>query len=168
MGLLSSGYNGSIEFESLPTDWADRIARRIETGLLAPGSRLRANYRVRSRSADAVSFSADDVWTALAIGLNDVELRRADNNRVIYHASFNRWATYVATLGLVISGAVLIAVLLLPGGRAQVAVYGVWGWPLLIILLAFFGLVWPRVLVVIHRRFASRALERIVRQVVAA
>jgi len=33
--------------------------------------------------------------------------------------------------------------------------------------LAFFGLVWPQVLVVTHRRFASRALERIVREAVA-
>ena len=168
MGLLSAAYDGSIELDSLPTDWVDRMARRIEKGLLAPGSRRRANYVVRSRSSDAVTFSADDFWTAFNIGLNDVELRRADGNRVAYHASFSRWAAYAAVQGLAVAVAVLIAVLLLPGGQTEVARYGGWGWPLLIILLAFFGLVWPRVLVVMHRRFASRALERIVREAVAA
>lgn len=168
LGLLSSAYEGSIEFDPLPTDWADRMARRIETGLLTPGSRRRANYVVRSKSSDAVSFSADDFWTAFNIGLNEVELRRADGNRVAYHGSFSRWASYAAIQGLAVTGAVLIVVLFWPGARAEVARYGGWGWPLLIILLAFFGLVWPRVLVVMHRRFASRALERIVRQAVAA
>ena len=166
--LFSSAYEGSIEFGSLPTDWADRMARRIDTGLLSPGSRRRANYVVRSKSSEAVSFFADDFWTAFNIGMNDIELRRADGNRVAYRGSFRRWAAYAAIQGLAVVGAILIAVLLWPGGRAEVARYGVWGWPLLIILLASFGLVWPRLLVVMHRPFAARALERIVREAVAA
>jgi hypothetical protein len=168
LGFLSSTYVGSIEFDPLPTDWAERMTRRIETGLLTPGSRRRANYVVRSRSSDAVSFSANDFWTAFNVGLNDVELHRAEGNRVAYHGSFNRWAAYAAIQGLVVAGAVLLVVLLWPGARGEVDRYGAWGWPLLIILLALFGLVWPRVLVVMHRPFASRALERIVRQTVAA
>ena len=168
LGLFASAYEGSIEFDPLPTDWASRMARRIETGLFTPGSRRRANYVVRSKSSDAVSFSADDFWTALSVGLNDVELRRADGNRVAYQGSFRRWATYAAIQGLAVVGAVLLVVLLLPGARDEVARYGGWGWPLLIILLAFFGLVLPRLLVVMHRRFASQALERIIREAVAA
>jgi hypothetical protein len=168
LGLLSSTYDGSIEFDPLPTDWVERMTRRIETGLFMPGSRRRANYVVRSRSFDAVSFSANDFWTAFNVGLNDVELRRAGANGVAYHGSFNRWAVYAAIQGVVVAGAVLLVVLLWPGVRGEVDRYGAWGWPLLLILLAFFGLVWPRVLVVMHRPFASRALERIVRQAVAA
>jgi hypothetical protein len=144
------------------------MGRRIETGLLSPGSRRRANYVVRSKSSDAVSFSANDFWTAFNIGMNDVELRRADGNRIAYHGSFSRWAAYAAIQGLAVAGVILIVVLLWPGERAEVARYGVWGWPLLIILLAFFGLVWPRLLVVMHRHFAARALERIVREAMAA
>ena len=168
LGFLSSTYIGSIEFDRLPTDWVERITRRIETGLFTPGSRRRADYVVRSRSAEAVSFSANDFWTAFKVGLNDVELHRAEGNRVAYHGSFNRWAAYAAIQGVVVAGAILLLVLVWPGARAEVERYGAWGWPLLIFLLAFFGLVWPRLLVVMHRRFASRALERIVRQVVAA
>ncbi len=144
------------------------MARRVETGLLAPGRRGRANYVVRSRSSDAVSFSADGFWTAFNVGLNDVELRREDGNRVAYHGSFSRWAAYAAIQGLAVTGTILLVVLMWPGAHTEVARYGVWGWPFLIVLLAFFGLVWPRVLVVVHRRFASRALERIVRETLVA
>src|SRR5713226_5701044 len=119
------------------------MARRIESGLLTPGSRRRANYVVRSKSSDAISFSADDFWTAFNVGMNDVDLRRAEANRVGYHGSFGRWAAYAAIQGLAVMGAVLIGVLLLPGGHAAVDRYGGWGWPLLIVLLAFFGVVWP-------------------------
>ena len=142
------------------------MARRIETGLLTPDSRARANYVIRSRSADAVSFSANDFWTAFNVGLNDVELSRADGNRVAYHGSFRRWAAYAAIQGIAVTGAILIVVLLF--ARTEVESYGVWGWPLLIVLLFLFGIVWPRVLVVFHRRFASRALERIIRETIVA
>ena len=108
LGFLSSTYIGSIEFDRLPTDWVERITRRIETGLFTPGSRRRADYVVRSRSAEAVSFSANDFWTAFKVGLNDVELHRAEGNRVAYHGSFNRWAAYAAIQGLVVAGAVLL------------------------------------------------------------
>jgi len=166
LGLLASAYDGSIEVGTVPADWSEQVGRRVETGLLMPGSRRRANYVVRSKSADFVSFRAGDFWTAYSVGLNEVELRRADGRHIAYHGSFGRWATYAAIQGFAVASAILIAVLFIPGARAQVAAYGGLGWPLLIILLAFFGLAWPRVLVVIHRRFASRVLERVVREAV--
>jgi hypothetical protein len=43
-----------------------------------------------------------------------------------------------------------------------------WGLPYAVGLLAFFALVWPVLVVAWHRRFARRALERVVREVVAA
>ena len=144
LSLLSPAYDGSIEVGTLPADWTERVGRRVETGLLMPGSRRRANYVVRSKSADFVSFAADDFWTVYNVGLNDVELRRADGGHIAYHGSFTRWAAYAAIQGLGIVSAVLIAVLLIPGARAEVASYGGWGWPVLISLLVFFGLVWPR------------------------
>jgi hypothetical protein len=168
LSVFSPAYDGSIEFKGLPSDWADRMARRVETGLLTPGSRRRANYVVRSKSSDTVSFSAVGFWTAYNVGLNDVELRRADANRVTYHGSFSRWAAYAVIQGLAVLSLVLAVVFFWPGAGTYVAAYGGWGWPLLLALLAAFGLVWPWILIGVHRRFAARALEGIVRQAVAA
>ena len=166
MGLFSPSYDGTIEIMPLPSDFTDRIARRIENGLLNPGSRRRANYVVRSKSGDAISFSAVGFWTAYNVGLNEVELRRAGPNSIAYHGSYRRWATYVVIQALVVVAAIIFVILVVPSGRDDVARYS-WGWWYLGALLVFFGLVFPWLMVAMHRRFAARALEGIVRQAVA-
>ncbi len=167
VGPFSPEYSGTIEFKALPDDYTDRIARRVETGLLVPGSRRRANYVVRAKSREAVSFSAVGFWTAYNLGLNDVEVRGAGPNRVDYHGSFRRWALYAAINSLALSTVIIIGLLVWPGARDEVSRYS-WGWPFIGVLLAFFGLVWPWLLVALHRRLVPRTLERIVREAVAA
>jgi len=167
MGLFSPEYRGTIEFKALPDDYTDRIARRVETGLLVAGSRRRANYVVRAKSREAVSFSAVGFWTAYNLGLNEVEVRGAGPNCVDYHGSFRRWALYATINSLALATVILIGLLVLPGARDQVSRY-TWGWLYIGALLAFFGLVWPWLLVAMHRRFVPRALERIVREAVAS
>ena len=167
MGLFSPTYEGAVDLEAVPADFTTRMALRIKSGLLVPGSRRRANYAVREESPDAISFAAVGFWTAYAIGLNDVELRRAASNRIDYHGSFRRWATYAVIHSFLLTGLVLVVILALPSAREQVA-QTAWGWPFLIALLAFFGLAWPWLLVEIHRRVVPRSLERIVREVAAA
>ena len=166
MGSFSPEYSGTIEFKALPDDYTDRIARRVETGLLVAGSRRRANYVVRAKSREAISFSAVGFWTAYNLGLNDVELRGAGPNRVDYHGSFRRWALYATINSLALVTVILVGLLVLPGAREEVSRYS-WGWPFIGALLVFFGLVWPWLLVGIHRRFIPRALEHIVREAVA-
>jgi hypothetical protein len=167
VSAFSPAYAGVIEVSAVPDDFIERMARRVETGLLRPGSRTRADYVVRSRSRDAISFAARGFWTAYSIGLNEVELRRESMQRIAYHGSFRRWATYAALHGLALSAVILVAVLAWPDGRGQVSATP-YGWPLFLGLLAFFGLVWPWLLVAIHRRIVARSLEGIVREVVAA
>ncbi|HKW58658.1 MAG TPA: hypothetical protein VJR46_02765 [Candidatus Dormibacteraeota bacterium] len=166
MGAFSPTYEGVIEVAAVPDDFSDRMARRVQTGLLSPGSRRRADYVVRSQSRDAISFAARGFWTAYAIGLNEVELRRESLQRIAYHGSFRRWATYAAIHGLLLSVFVLAAVVVWSDGRRELA-QTTYGWPLFLGLLAFFGLVWPWLLVAMHRRIVPRSLERIVREVVA-
>ena len=166
MGAFSPAYDGVIEVGAVPDDFTDRMARRVETGLLSPGSRRRADYFVRSRSTDAISFAARGFWTAYAIGLNEVELRREGLRRIAYHGSFRRWAMYAAFNGLVLSLFILAAVVLWSDGRQELS-RTPYGWPLFLGLLAFFGLLWPWLLVAFHRTVVPRSLERIVREVVA-
>ena len=167
MSAFSPTYEGTIDVPTLPSDFTDRIARRVETGLLVPGSRRRANYVVSSKSADSVAFTAIGFWTAYNIGLNDVMLQRAGPKSIGYQGRFWRWATFAAVQAFVIALVILAVILFLPSARAQVNADS-WGWLFIAILLAFFGLIWPWILVAMHRRFAARALERIVRQVVTA
>ena len=164
--MFSPAYEGVIELPAVPDDFTERVARRVESGLLVPGSRRRGDYVVRSRSHDAVSFAARGFWTAYNIGLNEVELRRDGLRRIAYHGSFRRWAAYAAIHSLVLTGAVLAVVLAWPAARDQVSQNPA-GWPVLLALLVFFGLLWPPVLVAVHRRVVPRSLVRIVEEVAA-
>ena len=166
MTPFSPEYEGSIELPAVPDDFTDRMARRVETGLLLPGSRSRADYVVRSRTRDAITFVARGFWTAYAIGMNEVELRRESLNEIRYHGSFRRWAAYAAIHGLGLSGILLIAFLVWGEARQELSQAPA-GWPLVIGLLAFFGLVLPWLLVALQRRVVPRTLERIVREVAA-
>ena len=166
MGFFSPAYSGTIELATVPSDFTEKIARRVETGLLSPGSRRRANYVVCSKTAQAITFMAVGFLTAYNIGLNYVVLDRSGDRGISYRVRYWRWAIYAAIQGLLVASAVLIAVLLLPGGRAQVESYS-GGWIFLGVLLVFFGLIWPWLLVAMHKRFAARFLERIVREAVA-
>lgn len=166
MGPFSPEYQGSIELSVLPDDFTERMARRVDAGLLVPGHRNRADYVVRSRSRDAIAFAARGFWTEYAIGLNEVELRREGLQRIAYRGSFRRWAAYAAIHGLALSGAILVFLVAWTGAREQLSQTPL-GWPLLIVLLGFFGIVWPWILVAIQRRVVPRTLARIVREVAA-
>jgi hypothetical protein len=167
VGFFSPVYDGAIDFEAIPDDFAERIARRVRTGLLVPGRRSRANYVVQNQAPDAISFSARGFWTAYNVGLNDVELRREGVKRIVFHGSFSRWTMYAVVHGLVIALVVLVGILVLPGPRDEISRTPA-GWPFVGALLVFFGLAWPWLLVALQRRFVPRALERIVRESLAA
>jgi len=167
MGFFSPTYDGTIQLPSVPADFTDRIARRVDRGLFVPGSRRRANYVVSASSPDSIAFDAVDFSTAYSVGLNNVLLQREGATAIAYHGRFWRWAAIAATQALVISLVLLIVVVYVPSARDQVNAYS-WGWAFTIVLLAFFGLVFPWLLVAFHKRFAARALERIVRETVSA
>jgi hypothetical protein len=167
MGFFSPVYGGAIEMETIPSDFTDRIERRVESGLFIPGSRSRANYVVCNKEADEIRFMANDFVTAYNVGLNDVVLKRSGQHTITYRGKFWRWAIYAAAQALVIATLILLALLAAPGARDQISSYR-FGWVYIGVLLVFFGLIWPWILVALQRRFAPRALERIVRQAIAA
>src|SRR5690242_12919145 len=120
MGWFSPTYDGTIELPSLPADFTERIARRVEVGLFVPGSRRRADYVVSEKSQDSIAFNAVGFWTAYNVGLNDVLLRRAGPSVIAYHGRFWRWASIAASQALAISLLILIVLLFLPSAREQV------------------------------------------------
>jgi len=158
-------FEGELSVAQIPGDFFTRFARRVETGLFIPGSRRRANYRVRSSSADSLSFEAEDFLTAYNVGLNDVELQRGGSGTIAYRVSFRRWSRYARIHGGLL-GVTMAALYLVPVLRVQVTTYpaGValyWG------MLLFWSLAWPWLLTALHRPFARMALERLLREELA-
>jgi hypothetical protein len=155
-------FAGQMSVPGVPSDFSSRLAERVRTGLLVPGSRRRANYTVDSAGSDHLRFRAADLSTAISVGLNEVSVERRDATTISYEVRYWRWTLYCVTLSLLI---VLSAVCVkfFWGQELQSLRYG----PLLFWFhMGFWGFAWPWILTALHKPFASRCLERILREVV--
>ena len=156
-------FSGELEFRALPDDLVAALESRIQEGFLVRGNHARSNYRICSSSNDSVTISADDWWTAINVGLNEVKLRREGDQRITFEVSFWRWTTYAAMLGM------LIFVVLLGA-----CVFTDWMRPWLsqnrletlgaCSVGIFFCLCWPWILTEFHKKPAARCLERILHE----
>jgi len=162
---------GSATIKAQPRSFIDAFIRRIGKGLL-PGSPSRNRYRVTQQSEAALSFRAEDWWTAIAVGLNDVHLT-ADPGAVRYSIRYPRWSAYVLIGGAVL-GVIFMAVLLaidlphyiehhsmsrLPGLSTSQNIAVAWAMGL------FWFFVWPWILIRLHRRPLRRLMERLIAEV---
>jgi len=157
-------FEGSIAAASIPPDFVSRLAERIRTGLIVPGSRRRADYAVASLARDRISFRAASFWTAVSIGLNEVVVERGSTT-ISYCVRYWTWTLYC------VGGCALLFVLLTVSGFVwaekdiQAHPYGpllFWGQAI------FWGFAWPWLLTAFHKRFAARCLEGILRELLQA
>lgn len=148
------------------------FARRIEAGLLPGGSSTRNQYTVTREGRDTLSFRAANWLTAFNVGLNNVEVS-VSAGQARYSIEYRRWAAYGVALSAAI-GLVLAVVFLVidireyasrhPGSMIpgltpdqNVAI----GWAMVI----FWGLVWPWILIGLHKRPLRRLMDRIIGEV---
>jgi len=157
-------FEGELELARIPDDFVARMRKRVEAGLLWPGIRSRANYSVRSAGRDEINFGADDLLTAYNVGLNDVSVRRQGSNAVHYHATFWRWTWTAVAHGAILGTIIVVCAFVVPDMRRQIDTTPS-GLYLFAGLLVFFSLLWPWILTAFHRKFAEKALRRILSEV---
>jgi hypothetical protein len=157
-------FAGEVTFDEVPADVFRRIERRVGEGFLVAGIRSRANYRVVESRQGTLEIEAADKLTAWNVGLNRVVLRRAGGHAIAYRVTFWRWTGYCLALAGAVGG-MLALMYFIPAVRREVASYrhGVW---LYFGMGGFWALVWPWCLTAVHRLFARRLLERILREIV--
>jgi hypothetical protein len=168
--------HGTAEVTSQPTDFLSAFARRIETGLLRGASPSRNAYVVVRHTDNELSFRAATWWTAINVGLNDVELAVGADRRARYVVSYGRWTAYGVLLGAVI-GLILIVFLatydvrayllespssMIPGLSLDQNVAIGWG------MAVFWGFVFPWVLAALHRRPLRTLMNRLIAEADAA
>lgn len=107
------------------------------------------------------------------VGVNDVPLRAVGDGDIEYSVRYPRWAAYVVSLGALL-GIAFIAVFLFSDIEAQQDRYSIVADPVLSrtvasalfwALVVFWSVIWPWILIVMHRPFVSKLLERIIREV---
>jgi hypothetical protein len=156
-------FAGEFSSDRAIPDFLARVERRVNGGLLVPGVRARANYRVCASSPDAIEFKAVGFFTAWNIGLNHVRLERTGPTTYCFNVRFNRWTLYCVIHGALLATALVVVYALSPALRATVA-SGPGRAPLFWGMIGFWGFAWPWLLTALHRPFARQALERILRE----
>jgi hypothetical protein len=160
MGLFVPAFEGHLTVDPLPEDFATLIQRRVESGLLMPGRRDRADYQVTSRDRSGLTFVARGLLTTYNVGLNDVTVGRSGANRIRYQVCFWGWTQIAVAHGLLLGALLASAFALYPPMRPEIAgsPHGVW---LFWGMAAFWCLIWPWLLSALHKPHAEKALRRI-------
>lgn len=166
---------GSAAIRSEPRAFVAAFARRVSSGLIPGATPARNRYAVTREGGDSLHFRAAGWWTAIAVGLNEVELSAAAG-RVRYAVRYPRWATFVLALADLVGVALLVFFVFFdvreylathPGAAVpglsldqNVAL----GWALAL----FWGFGWPWILIARHGRPLRRLIEGLIAEVDAA
>tara|TARA_B100000614_G_C14280119_1_gene383128 strand:+ start:42 stop:572 length:531 start_codon:yes stop_codon:yes gene_type:complete len=164
------GYSGSYMPESLNEDFIWMLAARIDNGLLPKASNSRNNYEIVNVTDDSIRFRAVNFLTGINIGFNYVSIKiNREAGTINYQVSFWSWARYCIFLCLGI-GLALGVLFLMPlmglylfsrsyyPSTEEIKDYCI---PMVI----FWGLLWPWILIVIHKRSAEKCLVKILEEV---
>jgi hypothetical protein len=160
MALFAPTFGGTVRIRTPSVAFLDQLRRRIDAGLLTGMSRSR--YVVTQQTDHALTFRAGDFMTAINVGLNQVEVRIPEDRRLEYVVTYRRWAAYCVVLCGLISLLCVTGFFLVPDLRAGIGGGGAaifWG------MVAFWGFVWPWLLIAMHKPFAQRLLNRIIAEV---
>lgn len=164
---------GTAAIRAQPRAFVVAFVRRLGAGLLTGAPHPRSQYETTREGADHLAFRAKGWWTAINVGLNEVELTVLPEGRVRYAISYWRWAGYAASLCGALGVFFIIFFLtfdiraylerhpssMFPGLSMDqnVAI----GWAMAL----FWGFAWPWILVAMHKRPLRRFMERIIAEV---
>jgi hypothetical protein len=164
MALFSPTFAGTVSIRTPGTEFMNRLRWRIDAGLLTGMPHRRSRYVVTRQTDRELTFRAGDFTTAINVGLNQVEVRIPEDSRLEYVVTYWRWAAYCIALCALIGTALIAGFLLTPAMRSELAaqdgaVAVFWG------SVAFWGFVWPWLLIALHKPFARRCLNRVLAEI---
>ena len=170
---LAPQIEGVVPVRSSAARFVPAFRQRVAAGLLLGRPHPRSNYRIVEEGAGLLRVRASDYWTAINVGLNDLELRLPSSGSVQFRVLYWRWASYAlavsGVLGLI--GLVLLLTLDVRGYIARQTVTMMPGLStdqnlaLAWVMVIFWGFAWPWLLIALHKRPLRRLVERLVREV---
>ena len=164
---------GTAGIGAPPRTFLAAFVQRVRTGLLPRAATRRTQYVVVEEAYDHLRFRAASWWTAINVGLNDVELTVHPQGRVRYAIRYWPWTAYAVCLCCAV-GAVMAGVFLAIDPAAYISQHAesripgftigqhvAFAWT----MVAFWGFVWPWILIALHKRPLRRLMERIIADV---
>jgi hypothetical protein len=164
---------GTVQIRSAPAEFLQAFRQRVATGLLSGKPHPRSNYVVTQASLDRLHVHAVDWWTAISVGLNELDLQFLQQGTVRYQVRFWRWASYALGLSGVLGtiGLLLLLTLdartyiarfperMLPGLSVDQNLLVAWA------MVLFWGFLWPWILIVLHKPSLRRLITRLIAEV---
>jgi hypothetical protein len=167
---LAPMVEGTASIRSPAKPFLESFQRRVAAGLLTGRPHPRSNYVVTQVEPNSLHIRAADWWTAINVGLNELDIQVAAPNVVHYCVRYWRWAGYALGLGCVLGGIGLIF-LLFTDVRSYIAQNSAHRFPGLSIdqnlglawgMVLFWGFVWPWLLIALRRGPLRRLVERLI------
>lgn len=170
---LAPEIEGTLPIQSSGAQFLDAFRRRVAAGLLTGYPHFRSNYVVSESAPERLQVRAADGWTAINVGLNELELRVAQPASVQYRVRYWRWAAYALAISgiLALVGLVLLLALdargyiarhmdtMVPGLSVDQNLLIAWG------MVIFWGFVWPWLLIALHKKPLHRLVARLIAEV---
>jgi hypothetical protein len=170
---LTPALEGSANVQSRAEPFFQAFRRRVDAGLLTGRPHPRSRYVVTGAGPDRLEMRAADWWSAINVGLNEVELRYVSPGAVRYRVRYWRWARYVLALSgsLGLAGIVMLLSLdvrgyiaghrasMIPGLSINQNLFIAW------LMVMFWGFVWPWLLIALHKRPLHRLISRLIAEV---
>ena len=170
--VFSPIISGIYLTEQLSRRFLEGLVKRIESGLFPKAVESRNRYVVSSRTEEEVKFHSIGLKTSVYVGLNDVSVKIDSSpntgERVIWRVKYWKWAMYSVKVCFFIGGLLILTrFLLFPAWFNKwwclqpKCLHGLLGEVLFWFFIIFWGLLWPWVLVVLHKRPVSNLLRYI-------
>jgi len=171
--MLTPQIEGTVPIQSSAAQFVQAFRQRVAAGLLTGQAHSRSNYRVVEAGRDELRVRADDWWTAMNVGLNELDLRFPQAGSLHYRVRYWRWASFALGLSAIL-GAIGLTLLLTLDARAYMARNSTATLPGLSIdqnlllawaMVLFWGFAWPWVLIALHKRPLRGLVSRLVSEV---
>ena len=162
---------GTLPIQAAPARFLDALRSRVRAGLLTGRPGPRQNYAEEDAGPASMRVRAIDWWTAIAVGLNDVLLDVSEPGVVGYRVGYWRWTLYGVGLCGVIGIAAFAGLRWLLANNPRALIPGLTVEQNLAIafaMAAFWGFVWPWILVAKHKQPLREGLTRLIAESDAA
>jgi hypothetical protein len=173
MSFLTPQIEGSLPIQSSAGRFLEALRQRVAAGLLSGQPHPRSNYRVVEAGAGVIQVRAADWWTAINVGLNELEIRLEPPGSLQYRVRYWRWAGYALGLSGIL-GLIGVVLLLTFDVRGYIARHRsswvpgfsldqhlLFAWTMVL----FWGFVWPWLLIGLHKSPLRRMVTRLIAEI---
>ena len=164
LSYLTPRFSGQLKPNKISANFIKVLGLQLRSsGLFPYTSSWRNKYDILNQSEIQISFRSNSFFTHINIGLNDITITLdLKDNSIHYTVAFWKWTLFCISMGLCLGMVMLFGHHLLPtNGYPPDYLKHDYYWP----FVCFWSLIWPWIMIPIHKIPAKKCLEQILRNI---